>query len=148
MLTNDVPPRPLRKYSATIDFPGESVGPQLHEPIPVSPKHIRARRESCLVHNLLQPKLEGATLSGPVAINTIPKGLATKGEIRSLMTTPVQKLTEMTMDDDDDTPLDSDRLSDLVVSVRDLSKSLSKFSISTLWRVNKGSELFDEIENA
>lgn len=64
----------------------------------------RDRRDSCMVvHNLLQPRND----------DIVPLE-----EIRSALATPLPKLDEVT-------PLDSDSLSNLVVSVRDLSKSLS-----------------------
>lgn len=64
-----------------------------------------------VVHNLLQPR------------NGDPVHLE---DIHYALSTPIQNLTS------ESKPLDSDSLSDLVVSVRDLSKSLSMLNVCTL----------------
>lgn len=99
--------RPLRR-SSTLEFPDDPKGLSNGFLAPVGSK-FRARRESCVVHNLLQPW--GDNEDGEIV------------EVHSSVSTPMQRLAAHKPPNQ----LDTESLSDLVVSVRDLSKSLSAY---------------------
>ena len=99
-VTENPPVSPIskpRRFSATTEFAEDGRSHLL----------VRERRQSCMVvHNLLLPGQNDKD--------------ASLDDIHSALTTPMQ-----TIANGDAEPLDSDSLSSLVVSVRDLSNSLS-----------------------